>query len=231
MIRRGLPALLILLAACRAAPRVDEQDADVFNRVAAATVQIVRRHPDGGTMTFCTGFVFRKTADGYLVATAAHCLADESLSLLGVVPHDSPPNVLIPFHVVKAGDEIMGEDFGILEIKTKTEIEPLPFGDEHKLPRDHSGRAPGRVVSVFEHPYLGEMFCAGEIRAMRARDLLSIAQETDWTGYEILSIPIVPGASGSAVYSEQQKAVVGIIVGTYGDVFSVAIPISRVRVP
>ena len=143
-------------------------------RVRDATAILYSQTPDGGMRMHCTATVFeaheRDGRKGYLLATAAHCVAVDDLITSKVrqsgasffITFDKGPNqVFHPLHIEGAGFQSRGDDFAVLHAFTDEEWEVLELGDASTLePMDE-------VLNVSAPAGLGLQVMKGQITLTR----------------------------------------------------------------
>ena len=191
-------------------------------KVRDATAILYSQTPAGGMRMHCTATVFeayeRDGKKGYLLATAAHCVAVDDLITSKVrnsgasffISFDKGPNqVFHPLHIEGAGFQSRGDDFAVLHAYTDEEWEVLELGDASILePMDE-------VLNVSAPAGLGLQVMKGQItlvslnRPVKTRGL-------DWEFAMLVNLGSGPGSSGSAVVSIDQEKIVGFVVGCVG---------------
>ena len=111
-----------------------------------ATAMLYSQTTDGGMRMHCTATVFeafeRDDRKGYLLATAAHCVAVDDLMNSRVkisgasffISFDEViQKVFYPVHVEAAGFQSRGDDFAVLHAYTEEEWDILELGDISSL--------------------------------------------------------------------------------------------------
>ena len=206
-----------------------------------ATAMLYSQTTDGGMRMHCTATVFeafeRDDRKGYLLATAAHCVAvddlvnsrvkisgasffisfDEGISS----ENKDGQKVFHPVHVEAAGFQSRGDDFAVLHAYTNEEWDILELGDVSSLePMDE-------VLNVSAPAGLGLQVLKGYIslvsidRPVKVRGL-------NWQYAMLANLGSGPGASGSAVVSIEQEKIIGFVVGNIiGNPTTVVLPVSR----
>ena len=199
-----------------------------------ATAMLYSQTTDGGMRMHCTATVFeaheRDGKKGYLLVTAAHCVAVDDLITSKVkvsgasffISFDNESKqVFHPIHVEGAGFQSRGDDFAVLHAFTDEEWEVLELGDVSSLkPMDE-------VLNVSAPAGLGLQVLKGHIslvnidRPVKARGL-------NWQYAMLANLGSGPGASGSAVVSIEQEKIIGFVVGNIvGNPTTVVLPVSR----
>ena len=199
-----------------------------------ATAMLYSQTTDGGMQMHCTATVFeafeRDDRKGYLLATAAHCVAVDDLMNSRVkisgasffISFDEVmKKVFYPVHVEAAGYQSRGDDFAVLHAYTEEEWDILELGDISSLePMEE-------VLNVSAPAGLGLQVLKGHIslvnidRPVKARGL-------NWQYAMLANLGSGPGASGSAVVSIKQEKIIGFVVGNIvGNPTTVVLPVSR----
>ena len=199
-----------------------------------ATAMLYSQTTDGGMRMHCTATVFeafeRDERKGYLLATAAHCVAVDDLMNSRVkisgasffISFDEVvKKVFYPVHVEAAGFQSRGDDFAVLHAYTEEEWDILELGDISSLePMEE-------VLNISAPAGLGLQVLKGHIslvnidRPVKARGL-------NWQYAMLANLGSGPGASGSAVVSIKQEKIIGFVVGNIiGNPTTVVLPVSR----
>ena len=199
-----------------------------------ATAILYSQSTSGGMRMHCTATVFEAYEQdgkkGYLLVTAAHCVAVDNLITSKVkvsgasffISFDNEPKqVFHPVHVEGAGFQSRGDDFAVLHAFTDEEWEVLELGDVSSLkPMDE-------VLNVSAPAGLGLQVLKGHIslvsidRPVKVRGL-------NWQYAMLANLGSGPGASGSAVVSIEQEKIIGFVVGNIiGNPTTVVLPVSR----
>ena len=199
-----------------------------------ATAMLYSQTTDGGMRMHCTATVFeafeRDERKGYLLATAAHCVAVDDLMNSRVkisgasffISFDEVvKKVFYPVHVEAAGFQSRGDDFAVLHAYTEEEWDILELGDISSL------KPMEEVLNVSAPAGLGLQVLKGHIslvnidRPVKARGL-------NWQYAMLANLGSGPGASGSAVVSIKQEKIIGFVVGNIiGNPTTVVLPVSR----
>ena len=191
----------------------------LVEKVRDATAILYSQAADGGMRMHCTATVFeahdRDDKKGYLLATAAHCVAIDDLITSKVkvsgasffISFDKvSKKVFHPVHVEAAGFQSRGDDFAVLHAYTDEEWDILELGDVSSLePMDE-------VLNVSAPAGLGLQVLTGHI------SLVSIDRPVktwglNWQSAMLVNLSSGPGASGSAVVSVEQEKIIGFVVG------------------
>ena len=199
-----------------------------------ATAMLYSQTTDGGMRMHCTATVFeayeRDNRKGYLLVTAAHCVAVDNLITSKVkvsgasffISFDKvSKKVFHPVHVEGAGFQSRGDDFAVLHAFTDEEWEGLELGDVSSL------ETMDEVLNVSAPAGLGLQVLKGHIslvsidRPVKVRGL-------NWQYAMLANLGSGPGASGSAVVSIEQEKIIGFVVGNIvGNPTTVVLPVSQ----
>ena len=201
-----------------------------------ATAILYSQSVSGGMRMHCTATVFEAYEQdgkkGYLLVTAAHCVAVDDLITSKVkvsgasffISFDNESKqVFHPIHVEGAGFQSRGDDFAVLHAFTDEEWEVLELGDVSSLkPMDE-------VLNVSAPAGLGLQVLKGHIslvsinRPVKTRGL-------NWQSAMLVNLSSGPGSSGSAVVSIDQEKIVGFVVGgVTGNPTTVVLTVNRFR--
>jgi hypothetical protein len=199
-----------------------------------ATAMLYSQTTDGGMRMHCTATVFeahdRDDRKGYLLATAAHCVAADDLITSTVkvsgasffISFDEvSKKVFHPVHVEAAGYQSRGDDFAVLHAYTDAEWDILELGDVSSLePMDE-------VLNVSAPAGLGLQVLKGHISLVSINRPVKV-RGLNWQYAMLANLGSGPGASGSAVVSVEQEKIVGFVVGSIaGNPTTVVLPVSR----
>lgn len=242
--RHFLTALLIASFFCFTP--VEARDKQLVERVKSSVAILYSQDSSGGLNMHCTVTAFEqitkditiagkptKLVTGYYFATAAHCIGDDNVPKELAADTKTTPFFITYDHSkvktfyaaipVFVGYQSRGEDLAMFRVNTNEEWPITPLGDEKKASDGDE------ILNVSAPLGLGKQVLYGNIASVFL-DRPLIQDTINWTGTITLSLPgINGGSSGSAIVSEDQKAIVGILVGTVGEQTIVAIPISRFK--
>jgi S1-C subfamily serine protease len=228
--RRSLIALLICLYA---APIFAESkpNADLNAQALKAVALLYKQESGGGLRMLCTATAFEKTAKGYLVVSASHCVGDDDDGKAAdptdtnfYITLDDPKNKTFYAAIPKGvGYQHRGDDFAYFEVETKDELSIIPLGDE-------SEETVGGDVTNVSSPFgLGKQLFHGSISSLKLERPV-IVDSINWRDAILLQISGPgPGSSGSAIISQSQKKIVAFLVGTVGGTSVVCIPVSKFK--
>lgn len=210
-----------------------EQSAQLLKKALAATALVIAEDENGGTRMVCTATAFERTGEITRFITAAHCVGDDDAAHERVelektnwyVSFDnSDRKVLLPAKVVAAGYQREGDDFAVLEVTLDHAVEPIPLA-----PRDPA--LGERVINIASPLGLGKQLFTGHVTMEHLRRPV-VVRSINWKDAVLLQINVGGGSSGSSVISEDQGAIVAVLVGTIsnGDTPNVvAIPIEKFK--
>jgi S1-C subfamily serine protease len=203
---------------------------DLVKQTYNSTALLYRQTESGGMEMTCTATAFEKTDKGYRFASASHCVSEadklhervEVLKTRFYLTFDEKADKkFYPATLEMAGYQPKGDDFSILSIETTDTVSIVPLGDEHL---DESG---SEVVNIASPNGLGKQIFHGYISSLYL-DRPIVEEDINWQGVMLLQIQAGPGSSGSAIVSVKQSAIVGFIVGLYGENRFV-MPVSRFK--
>jgi hypothetical protein len=224
---KGPAALLVLVAvviglvAC--GNILPASESETFARMEDATDMLSVREPDGAVWGICTAFATRQEQGSVIFATAAHCVRHMDTpkhplrTNLGISFRNAPPTTLAPVAVLECGDYTDGEDWAIMRVTTNRVVEPLRWSS---LPP----RAQERLLAVSIHREVGRMELSGVVVAP---SIAVAGHPVNWLEDIFVAMPVMHGNSGSPVV-DVAGDVVGILIGQWGDGFSVAYPSARI---
>lgn len=166
----------------------------------------------------CTATVIEKTTIGYHMLTAKHCLEDAP-STYAVLFDEYSHSAYQPAVVLFAD---IDSDLAVFDVVTDLIVPVIPLGDETLEPVG----AP--VINMAVPLNLGKLLFHGFIATKR---LAEADGDKDGLG---IQLPAAGGSSGSAVVSETQHAIIGVVISIAvppngGELFVVAVPVSQVK--
>lgn len=156
----------------------------------------------------CTVEPYEKTANGYHLLTAGHCIQTNPIAVTySVAEYIGGPR--IPVTVTKAhfGD---GFDFAILDLKTTAKYPLFELGDEKEL------RVGDRVISPNFSGGLVKQLSLGRVSS----GIVAPSQRCpadSCSGDYMVQMDGGPGGSGSAVVSAKTHKVVGLLVWEFDE--------------
>jgi hypothetical protein len=203
---------------------------DFVRKVYNSVALLYGQTEDGGMRMRCTATAYRvldKKA-GYRFASASHCVdgdndTKQKSGRYFITSDTEGSKTFIPARLVEAGDRNVGDDFSIFEVKTDLVIEVTPLGDSDKIVIGEN------VVNVASPLGLGKQFFQGYVSSTHLDRPPLDAGEVQWTNVMLVFIGGGPGSSGSAIVSEDQKAIVGFLVGSTGgaNIGAICVPVNK----
>lgn len=198
-----------------------ERPTQFADKLYQATALLYRRDKSGDLSFSCTATVFEKTDIGYWAVTARHCVKDDSTRYFLVFDEGADAPYVRADVLFISPDT----DAAVLGLVTSQDLPVIPLGDERIEPIG----AP--IVNMASPSGLGKLFFHGFIVSKK---LVEREQnKSEIVDPIVLQIPSAGGSSGSAVVSESQKAIVGILVAIYipqngGVIATLAVPATQV---
>jgi S1-C subfamily serine protease len=176
---------------------------------------------------YCSGTEIGKTSDGDGVfLTARHCVADADTNKLSEDIKISFSNDEGgPFYDAKPIAISLTDDLALLLIRNGGDIPVVRIKDERSL---HSGAEIFNVSfplstgrQVFHGEYLNPNFASVPDRIIESYPF--------WIHAMPIDVTLAPGSSGSGVFSESKRALIGVAVGTFeSGRYNIVIPADRV---
>lgn len=194
-------------------------------RSATGAIFISGKHSD--RRFSCSGTEIGKTLDGGGVfLTARHCVANPDTNKINekiVVSFSA--NQSGPFYDATPIALSLSDDLALLYLNDGADIPSVPIKDERWL-------TSGDTIFNVSFPIgTGKVLFHGEYLAPRfpAVPTEIIEKYSQWTYAMPMNLTIAPGSSGSGIFSQSQKALIGVAVGTSGQgSYNIAIPSDRV---
>ena len=208
----------------------NETHAQFVQRVYNAVTLLYSQDEEGGMHMHCTATAYRKYAGGYRFVTAAHCIHGESDEEQSEVKYYITSDAFgaktyIPAQLVKASSKTSGEDFAIFAVETPLPFSVIPLGD-------NTAASIGDPVTDVASPLgLGKQFFHGYISNLKLDRPKLDAEEVKWSDVMLVMIGSAPGSSGSSIVSDDQKAIVGILVGGFGggNIGAIVVPVNKFK--
>lgn len=212
----------------------EKPDVSLTGLAVRAVALLYSQDAEGGMRMRCTATAFDKTRKGYKFISAAHCIGEDNRDKERAASGENIPffvtfdetKTVKKFHpasVEWVGYQHRGEDFAEFAVATEEQWAAIPLGDEKDL------QAGAKIVNVASPLGLGIQVIGGTISSVFL-DRPVVQGDINWKGSMLLSLATVGGgSSGSAVISEEQRAIVGFLVGTIGANNIVAIPVSKFK--
>jgi S1-C subfamily serine protease len=198
-----------------------------------AVVLLYTQTENGDLRFICTATSYEKTPGGTLLGgdtydfvTTAHCVAKAdgtlSKSTYFITDDQSAEKNFTKVKVLFAGAQTDGNDFAVLEAKTRHKFPTIALGTD---PTSLVGESYVNVSSPFG---LGKNVFFGRTAGTLDRPI-RLDDGSSWEGMTSTSISGPgPGSSGSANVCLKQRAICGIHEGNAGTMY-VAVPISRFK--
>lgn len=227
-IAASLVALLTVLPASPAFAQTPEKTLAVKAKEAVGL--LYSQDASGGMTMHCTMTAYEKSKDGYLFATASHCIGNDVVEKEKSAKWSdksffmtfdlADSKVFYPANVKAVGYQHRGDDFAVFEVKTNETWTVIPIGDEKQ---EADGNA---VLNVASPLGVGKQVYRGVISSLDI-DRPIVQGDINWRHTIGLQIAADGGSSGSAVISEKQGKIIAFLVGTAGGAIVIAIPASR----
>lgn len=218
-----LAAVLALSTLCVGQEAVSK---DLSKDVYKAVTLLYTQDESGEMHMNCTATAYKKTEKGYRFVTASHCVPgdspEEQQDTKYFVTSDAEgEKTYIKAALIAASDKTSGEDFAIFEVDTKANFDVIPLGDNTKL---HLGSP---VIDVAGPLGLGKQFFQGYVSNLKLDRPKLDAGEIQWKDVMLVMIGGGPGSSGSSIVSEEQKAIVAFLVGSFngGNIGVICVPV------
>lgn len=190
--------------------------------------------------TFCTATAFEKKNGAYLFLTASHCLVElnRNKNIVSISPRtwylsldyeesfaSRDPEKMFPVKIVAVGNPALGYDMAVLEVVLNKPITtiPLAFSDP---------KAGEPIINVGAPADRKKQLFRGHVRTEKFGHSIITWRGFRWRDAVILDMSAGAshdGTSGSAIISEKDQSVVGILVGRRFAGKEVALPVSQFR--
>lgn len=225
-----LSTLLLILAFPSILSAADKK---LVEDAKGATAILYSQDMQGGMRMHCTTTAFQKTPTGYLFVSAAHCLGDDDKQHEKVAPTKDKSFYITfdekgekrfrPATPIEVGYQSRGDDFAVLSVTTTETFPIIPLGDESKEDEGDDLINPASPVGLGVQIFKGSL-----TKRVLDRPVVHEASGINWTGAMLVQIEGVNGgSSGSALISENQKGIIGFLVGTIAGSNTIAIPVSK----
>jgi S1-C subfamily serine protease len=211
-------------------PAPTQATQSLASSVYKAVTLLYSQDENGGMHMHCTATAYKKTEKGYRFVTASHCVPGESPEEQAdtkyfITADAEGEKTYIKATLVAASDKTSGEDFAIFQVDTKANFEVIPLGDNAKL---HLG---SQVIDVAGPLGLGKQFFQGYVSNLKLDRPKLDAGEIQWKDVMLVVIGGGPGSSGSSIVSEEQKAIVGFLVGSFSaNIGVICVPVDDFKV-
>lgn len=226
----ALAALLMLVAPVVLAQRVTPDEQKLAASVSDSVVLLYTQNDSGDMHMTCTATAYRKVEGGYRFVSAAHCVQgdtdDEQKQIKFYVTTDKL-NVksFTEVKLIEAGDKQVGDDFSIFEAQTATVFAVTPLGD------DSTVKAGDSVVNIAVPLGLGKQLFVGYVSLVKVDRPELDAEDVSWTDVMLVNVGGGPGSSGSAIVSDDQKAIIAFLVGSFnqGNIGHICVPVDKFK--
>lgn len=209
---------LLALTVASASPNVEKSVAILYAQDA-----------NGGMSMRCTATAILRDGADTIYLTAAHCVSTDDADTrkqkvteepLFLSADDRDAKAYVRATIREVGVEKRGYDYAFLASPLALPV--IPLGDE-RTEADHV-----RILNVAAPSGIGKVYSFGHV-ALRFIDRPLITEEShiNWAGAMLVHVDnVAGGSSGSAIVSQDTGHVIGILVGTHGNL-TIAIPASR----
>jgi trypsin-like peptidase len=220
----------------------------LVNQVTNAVAILYAMDASGGMMMRCTATAFEKIGGKpdkpepgveyiakYRFATAAHCIGSDNVTKERAADTKNIPFFLTfdesglapkrfwPARPIFVGYQSRGEDFAEFEVQSAEEWPVVPLGNEKDADEGDE------FINVSVPLGLGKQVFYGTIASLFL-DRPVVQGDINWKGSITLQIiGVNGGSSGSAIVHTDQKAIIGLLVGTISGSTIIAIPISKFK--
>jgi len=175
----------------------------------------------------CSGTEIGKTQDGNgIFLTARHCVANtETNALYKNFMVSFSENEGGPYYMARPLALSLTDDLALLELKNGADIPEVKIKDERWLkvgePIFNISYPLGAGKLKFHGEYMGPSFPHFPVDVLQ--------RYSQWLYAMPMNMTIAHGSSGSGVFSNRERALVGVAVGTFEEgSFNIAIPADRV---
>lgn len=208
----------------------NETHVEYVQRVYSAVTLLYSQDEEGGMHMHCTATAYRKYTTGYRFVTAAHCIHgdtdDEQSETKYFITSDSDgEKTYIPAQLVKASSKTSGEDFAIFSVSTEKKFSIVPLGDNSLI-------SIGATVTDVASPLgLGKQLFQGYVSNVKLDRPKLDADVIKWSDVMLVMIGSAPGSSGSAIVSDDQKAIIGLLVGGFNgeNIGAIVVPVNKFK--
>ena len=182
---------------------------------------------EGTHKIICSGTEIGSTKDGGgIFLTARHCVANINTNkIFDHLAVSFSGNQLGPYYDAKPIALSLTDDIALLYLVNGSDVPFVRIKDERRL-------HPNSPIFNVSHPLgTGEYTLHGEYLASAffAPPLDMIEMYPQWQFSMPFDMTIAPGSSGSGLFSESQRALIGVVVGTTENGgYNIAIPSDRV---
>ena len=200
---------------------------EVYNSV----VLLYGQDESGGMKMTCTATAYEQLVDksGYRFVSAAHCVSgktdkEQKAQKYYITTDNAGEKVFLGAVLIEAGDKSIGDDFSIFEVKTTRVFSTIPLGNSESL------TVGDKIINVASPYGLGKQYFEGYISNIKLDRPPLDAGQVHWTDVMLIEVGSAGGSSGSAIISEDQRAIVGFLVGgTQSTIGAICIPVNRFK--
>ncbi len=214
----ALSLLLAISAAAGLAQPAPQAEERFISEVVLPATVLLYYQGDGQMMAVCTAVAIDHKGETYTFATAGHCIRKERKHYFVTDDGAGEEKQFIRLRNATCGAVDRGDDFCLLEIKTKREFPLINLG------HDATGYSVP-VVNVASPGGMGKRVYRGYIASPKLDRPMEV-EDASWPDAMSVQIPAYSGSSGSAVICLEQRAICGFIVGKT-PAEAVALPVSR----
>lgn len=180
-----------------------------------------------GRKFHCSGTEIGKTSDGDgIFLTARHCVANpETYKINTNITVSFSADQGGPFYDAQPIALSLTDDLALLVLRDGADIPAVRIRDERRL----FGGDP--IFNVSFPLGTGKETFHGEFMAARFPTMPAQAVQSYpvWTYSMPINLTIAHGSSGSGIFNQKQRALIGVAVGTFGEGnYNIAIPSDRV---
>jgi len=211
-----------------------ESRTEFVQKVYNSVVLLYQQTEDGSMKVRCTATAYKpvlkdKTQIGYRFVSASHCVEGETdveqkSGKYFITPDAAGEKTFLPAKLIEAGDRKVGDDFSIFEVDTTVKFEIIPVGDSDKVSVGE------QVVDVASPLGLGKQYFQGYVSSTLLDRPPLDAGDVQWKNVMLVQIGSGPGSSGSAVISEDQKAIIGFLVGGFHEnIGAICLPANKFK--
>jgi hypothetical protein len=204
---------------------------EFVQQVYSSVVLLYGQDGSGGMKMTCTATAYERLADksGYRFVSAAHCVSgktdkEQKAQKYYITTDNAGEKIFLNAVLIEAGDKSVGDDFSIFEVKTNREFSVIPLGNSEFLV------VGDKVINVASPYGLGKQYFEGYVSNTKLDRPPIDAGKVQWTDVMLIEVGSAGGSSGSAIISEDQRAIVGFLVGgTQSTIGAICIPVNRFK--
>ncbi len=210
----ALAALLLFASPVALAQRITPDEQKLAASLSDSVVILYTQDDAGDMHMTCTATAYRKTDSGYRFVSAAHCVPgdrdfEQKQIKFFVTADKASLKSFVEVSLIEAGDKQVGDDFAIFEAETDAVFTVTPLGDSASVKQGDS------MLNIASPFGLGKQLFVGYVSLAHVDRPKMDLNEVQWTDVMMVNIGGGPGSSGSAIVSEDQKAIVAFLVGSF----------------